>query len=123
MLQLFWSKADQMYLQRNGCPIGTIFGYVEDGFYDNIAEVRSFKEYANLSDREALKHVGEIKYRDLNGDGYITEKDRTIIGNTNPDFTYGFNIYLEYKNFDFTAFFQGVQGVDIFNLPSQQAWV
>ncbi len=60
-----WSKADQMYLQRNGCPIGTLFGYVEDGFFDNIAEVKAFKEYARLSDKEALKHVGEIKYRDL----------------------------------------------------------
>lgn len=110
-----WSKADQMYLQRNGCPIGTIFGYVEDGFYDNIAEVRSFKEYANISDREALKHVGEIKYRDLNGDGYITEKDRTIIGNTNPDFTYGFTSNLSWKNFNISFMMQGSQGNDIFN--------
>ena len=110
-----WSKADQMYLQRNGCPIGTIFGYVEDGFFDNIAEVRSFKEYANLSDREALKHVGEIKYRDLNGDGVITEKDRTIIGNTNPDFTYGFTSNLSWKNFSLSFMLQGSQGNDIFN--------
>ncbi len=110
-----WSRADQMFLQRNGCPIGTIYGYVEDGFFDNIAEVRSFKEYANLSDSEALKHVGEIKYRDINGDGYITEKDRTIIGDTNPDFTYGFTSNLSWKNFSLSFMLQGSQGNDIFN--------
>ncbi len=110
-----WSRADQMFLQRNGCPIGTIYGYVEDGFFDNIAEVHSFKEYANLSDSEALKHVGEIKYRDINGDGYITEKDRTIIGDTNPDFTYGFTSNLSWKNFSLSFMLQGSQGNDIFN--------
>ena len=110
-----WSRADQMFLQRNGCPIGTIYGYVEDGFFDNIAEVRSFKEYANLSESEALKHVGEIKYRDINGDGYITEKDRTIIGDTNPDFIYGFTSNLSWKNFSLSFMLQGSQGNDIFN--------
>ena len=64
-----WSKADQVFLQRNGCPIGTLYGYVEDGFYDNVAEVRSRAEYAALSDADALRMVGEVKYRDLTGDG------------------------------------------------------
>ena len=77
--------------------------------------MRSFKAYAKLSDSEALKHVGEIKYRDLNGDGYITEKDRTIIGNTNPDFTYGFTSNLSWKNFNLSFMLQGSQGNDIFN--------
>lgn len=82
----------------HGCPIGTLYGYVEDGFYDNISEVRSNKAYAGLSDAEAMRHVGEIKYRDLNGDGQITQDDRTIIGNTNPDYTYSFTNNLSYKN-------------------------
>lgn len=110
-----WSKADQVFLQRNGCPIGTLFGYVEDGFYDNISEVRSNKAYAALSDDEALRHVGEIKYRDLNGDGQITQDDRTIIGNTNPDFTYSMTHNISYKNFTLSFMLQGSQGNDIFN--------
>jgi TonB-linked SusC/RagA family outer membrane protein len=110
-----WSKADQVFLQRNGCPIGTLYGYVEDGFYDNISEVRSNKAYARLSDAEALRHVGEIKYRDLNGDGQITQEDRTIIGNTNPDFTYSFTNNLLYKDFTLSFMLQGSQGNDIFN--------
>ena len=110
-----WSKADQVFLQRNGCPIGTLFGYVEDGFYDNISEVRSNRAYAALSDDEALRHVGEIKYRDLNGDGQITQDDRTIIGNTNPDFTYSMTHNFSYKNFSLSFMIQGSQGNDILN--------
>ena len=94
-----WSAADQAFLQRNGCPIGTIFGYVEDGFFDNLAEVRSFPAYAGLSDTEARRYIGEIKYRDMNGDGQITAADKTIIGDTNPDFVYGFTSNLSWKNF------------------------
>ena len=110
-----WSAADQAFLQRNGCPIGTLFGYVEDGFFDNIAEVRAFKAYANLSDAEALRYVGEIKYRDLNNDGAITAEDRTIIGDANPDFVYGFTSNLSWKNLSLSFMLQGSQGNDILN--------
>lgn len=110
-----WSKADQVFLQRNGYPIGTLYGYVEDGFYNNISEVRSNKAYASLSDMEALRYVGEIKYRDMNVDGQITEDDRTIIGDTNPDFTYGITNNLSWKNFSMSFMLQGSQGNDIFN--------
>jgi hypothetical protein len=104
-----------VFLQRNGYPIGTLYGYVEDGFYNNISEVRSNKAYASLSDMEALRYVGEIKYRDINGDGQITEDDRTIIGDTNPDFTYGITNNLSLKNFSMSFMLQGSQGNDIFN--------
>lgn len=110
-----WSKADQVFLQRNGYAIGTLFGYVEDGFYDNVAEVRSNAAYAGLSDSEALRYVGEIKYRDLNGDGQISEDDRTIIGDTNPDFTYGITNNLSWKNLSLSFLLQGSQGNDILN--------
>ncbi len=110
-----WSAADQAFLQRNGCPIGTIFGYVEDGFFDNLAEVRSYKPYANLSDAEARRYIGEIKYRDMNGDGQITAADRTIIGDTNPDFVYGFTSNLSWNNFTLSFMLQGSQGNDILN--------
>lgn len=110
-----WSKADQVFLQRNGCPMGTLYGYVEDGFFDNVAEVRAMKQYANLSDAEALKMVGEIKYRDYNGDGYITAEDRRIIGDTNPKFTYGFTSDVSWKGLTLSFMMQGSQGNDIFN--------
>ena len=110
-----WSKADQVFLQRNGYPIGTLYGYVEDGFYDNVAEVRSNAAYAALSDSEAMRYVGEIKYRDMNGDGQISEDDRTIIGDTNPDFTYGITNNFSWKNLGLNFMLQGSQGNDILN--------
>lgn len=113
--QSLWSAANQAFLQRNGCPIGTLYGYVEDGFYNNIAAVKADPQYRNLSDAEALRYVGEIRYRDIDGDGKITEKDRTIIGDTNPDFIYGFTSNLSWKNFNLSFMLQDSQGNDILN--------
>ena len=98
-----WYGADNIFIQRNGCPIGAIYGYVEDGFYDNIQEVRADPQYTTAKDAVALSKVGEIKYRDLNGDGAITEADRTIIGDTNPDFTFGLtnNISRKHRSLSF----------------------
>ncbi len=112
--RLFWG-ADNIFIQRNGMPIGAIYGYVEDGFYDNIAEVKANPQYKNYSDAEALQMVGEIKYLDTDNSGAITTSDMTIIGNTNPDFTYGLTTSLSWKNFSYSMFFQGSQGNDIFN--------
>ena len=89
-----WSKADQVFLQRNGCPIGTLYGYKEDGI-DPL--------------------TGEIVYSDLNGDGVVTEADRTIIGNTNPDFTASLTSRLSWKGLSLNLMLQGSYGNDIFN--------
>ena len=110
-----WYGADNIFIQRNGCPIGAIYGYVEDGFYDNIQEVRADPQYTNAKDAVALSKVGEIKYRDLNGDGAITEADRTIIGDTNPDFTFGLTNNISWKNLSLSFLLQGSVGNDIFN--------
>lgn len=61
---------------------------------------------------------GSIDYYDLNGNGYIDEGDRTIIGNPNPDFLYGFNTSLRYKNVTLSAVFNGSHGNDLFNFNS-----
>jgi TonB-dependent starch-binding outer membrane protein SusC len=81
-------------LVRVGNPLGVFYGYIEDG----------------------LDGKGAIKYVDLNKDGILTSADRTIIGNPNPDFLYGFNSRLNYKNFDLNFFIQGSKGGDIFNV-------
>jgi len=111
-----WSKYDEMFIQRNGCPMGALYGYVEDGYFDTVAEVLATKQYSTYSEAEALKMVGEVKYRDINGDGYIDKNDRTIIGDTNPKATYGFTNSLSYKNWNLTFMLQGSQGNDILNL-------
>ena len=59
--------------------------------------------------------MGGLKYADLNGDGRINEQDRTWVFNPVPNFSWGLNINLGYKEFDFTMFWQGVAGVDVVN--------
>lgn len=58
---------------------------------------------------------GAVNFVDTNGDGIITEADRVVVGNPNPDFTYGFNTSLTYKNLTLTAFFAGSYGNDVYN--------
>ena len=110
-----WYGADNVFIQRNGCPIGAIYGYVEDGYYDNEAEVRADPQYTLSNDATVKSKIGEIKYLDLNGDKKITEADRTIIGDTNPDFVWGFTNNLSWRNLSLSFMIQGSQGNDIFN--------
>ena len=89
-----------------GHPMGAQVGYVADGIF------KSQEEIDNHATQEGAG-LGRIRWKDLNNDGVITEADQDWIYDPTPDFSYGLNVYLEYKNFDFTMFWQGVQGVDI----------
>lgn len=89
-----------------GHPMGAQVGYIADGVF------RSQDEVDNHATQEGAG-VGRIRWRDLDGDGAITEKDQTWIYDPTPDFSYGINVYLQYKSFDFTMFWQGVQGADV----------
>ncbi|MBU3821951.1 TonB-dependent receptor [Flavobacteriaceae bacterium XHP0103] len=87
-------------------------GYVMDGIYQNQAEVDAV---FTGNPGQTTVQPGDIRYLDLNGDGNITNADKTIIGDALPDFTYGLNLSANYKNWDFNAFFTGVQGRDLIN--------
>lgn len=89
-----------------GHPMGAQVGYVYDGVF------KSQEEVDNHAQQEGAA-VGRIRWKDLDNNGIITEADQEWIYSPVPDFTYGFNIYLQYKNFDLTMFWQGVQGVDV----------
>lgn len=88
-------------------PYGSIVGYVVDGLYQNREEV--------LACGQENARVGGLKYADLNGDGRINADDQTWIFNPVPNFSWGLNVSLNYKDFDLSMFFQGVCGVDIYN--------
>ena len=81
-------------------------GYIYDGIFKSQDEIdnHAIQEGAGL---------GRIRYKDLNGDGRITEEDQDWIYDPTPAFTWGLNISLQYKNWDLTMFWQGVQGVDV----------
>jgi hypothetical protein len=89
-------------------PIAQFYGYVVDGIFQNQTQVN------NHADQPG-KGVGRLRYRDLNNDEVIDDKDRTFIGNPHPRVTYGLNINVFYRRFDLGLFIQGVQGVDLFN--------
>ena len=86
---------------------GSIVGYVVEGLYQNQTEV-------NKSGQDNAR-VGGLKYADLDGDGKITSADQTWIFDPVPAFSYGLNVALTYKNFDFTVFWQGVYNQDVYN--------
>lgn len=90
-----------------GQPIGVFYGLQVEGIFQNEAEV------AASSQPNAVP--GDFRYVDLNGDGVIDARDRTVLGNPNPKYYYGLNTNFSYKNFDLTVDIQGVAGVDIYN--------
>ena len=91
-----------------GHPLYAQVGYVADGIFKSQAEVDNHAEQSGAA-------VGRIRYRDLDGDGKITEKDQDWIYSPVPALSYGVNLYFEYKGFDLTMFWQGVAGVDVMN--------
>lgn len=92
-----------------GAPMGSFYGYKVEGVYQSYADILNSAPSA-LGDYAP----GDLKYSDVNGDGKITSDDRTIIGNPSPDFMYGINASLSYKNFSLSFDFQGVYGNEIY---------
>ena len=110
----FTTRLPAISLTRAGLPIASFFGYVVEGVLKNDAEALAATQIPGYT------RAGVFKFKDVSGpdgvpDGKINASDRTVIGNPHPDFTYGLNLNLGYKNWDFTVFAQGVQGNEIFN--------
>lgn len=91
-----------------GSPIGLFYGYKFIGVYKDQQDFNNSPKYANSA-------VGTVKMADTNGDGVINLNDLTVIGDPNPDFTFGITNNLSYKNFDFTIVASGSYGNDIQN--------
>ncbi|MBR0432835.1 MAG: TonB-dependent receptor [Bacteroidaceae bacterium] len=89
-----------------GHPMGAQVGYVYDGIFKSQDEIDDHATQNGAG-------LGRIRWKDLNEDGIINEKDQEWIYSPVPDFTWGLNVYLQYKDWDFTMFWQGVQGVDV----------
>ena len=89
-------------------PLASFYGYQMIGIFQNQNEING---YASLPGTKP----GDVKYKDITPDGVIDANDQTFIGSPFPKFTYGINLDLTYKQFDFSAFFQGSQGNKIFN--------
>ena len=86
---------------QEGFALGYFYGYKTDGIFQNDAEVAAHPSQLALG---AEATPGDIRFVDVNGDGVINSDDRTDLGSAIPAATMGFNIQLEYKNFDFSAY-------------------
>lgn len=89
-------------------PINVFYGYVTDGVFQNADEVRNHAVQPGAE-------PGDIRFRDLNNDGVITETDRTIIGNPNPSWLYSMTNRFTWRGFELSIYFQGVGGNKIYN--------
>ena len=102
-------------LIKEGYPVNVFYGYITDGIFQNQDEVDRHAVQMPGSNSATSTSPGDIRFKDLNNDGVINDKDRTVIGNPNPKFTFSLNNTFNYKNFDLTIFLQGSYGNDIFN--------
>jgi len=102
-------------LIKEGYPVNVFYGYITDGIFQNQDEVDRHAVQMPGSNSATSTAPGDIRFKDLNNDGVINDKDRTVIGNPNPKFTFSLNNTFNYKNFDLTIFLQGSYGNDIFN--------
>ena len=96
-----------------GQPMGVYYGYVADGIFSTMEEVANHAEQAG-------KGLGRIRYRDIDGNGLIDEKDQCIIGNPNPNVSMGLNLDFKYKGLSLSMFFYSELGFDVINSTKRQ---
>ena len=128
----FYSSGKDDYILQVGGEVGLFYGYVYDGLYSvndfdldtwnnktkwvlkpGVPEMTTDVLAASTSGDPSMP--GKMKFKDLDGDGKITDKDRTVIGNTNPRWQGGFGLSGQWKDFDFTANFTYMLNFDVYN--------
>jgi len=92
-----------------GAPIGSFYGWKVAGVFQNE------EEFNSLPRRGSEGGVGDLRFEDIDGDGQITDADRTFLGSPIPDFIYGLNLNLAYAGLDLAIEFNGQSGNEIFN--------
>jgi TonB-linked SusC/RagA family outer membrane protein len=108
------------FVTKVGQPVGMITGYISQGLFQNYKDIVGHANQTSNStvtvDPNTGSWVGDVKFSDINGDGVIDQKDRVVLGNPWPKYTFGFNNFFSYKNFDLNIFIMGSVGNDIVNL-------
>ena len=103
----------ELYRAQVGYPIGYFWTYKTDGVFQNQEEINAWKAAGKGTIVEDIV-PGDLKFVDLNGDGAITDEDKTMTGDPNPDFNVGVNFSVYFKGFDFAASGYGMFGQQIF---------
>lgn len=107
---------DNHSITQNGYAVGSYYGWKVAGIFQNQQEIDALNAQSPTGKyQDGDTAPGDFKYIDLNGDGQITDEDRTVIGNGFPTLSYGLNLTASYKNFDFSMNMYGVAGMDIYS--------
>lgn len=106
----------QISFAQNGHPYGFFYGYRTEGVFQTDEEAAAANQNVG-----GTPHAGDLRFADTNGDGSVDASDRVQIGDPNPDWTFGLNLTASWKNLDFSVFFQGVAGNDIYRFYRRPA--
>lgn len=98
-----------------GLPVGSFYGWITNGIFQNWNEVNSYAYQYQGTDAANGTAPGDIKFLDINNDGVVNDYDRTYIGNPTPAWNCSMTNSFSYRNFDMQVFLQGVAGNDIYN--------
>lgn len=118
----WYSNFQTVSMYKVGQPMGVFYGYETEGIFQNADEIRRHATqtggnvpYSNSIDRTSGVWPGDIKFKDQNGDGVIDSNDQKVIGDPNPDLTYGWTNTLQYKNWELSIGLTGQFGGKILN--------
>jgi TonB-linked SusC/RagA family outer membrane protein len=125
----WYTEFQEATLTTTGEPLGVFYGYVTDGIFENEEDILNHAVQfvdpdsqteenpngVNMVDKTTGIWIGDIRFKDINNDGVVDENDRTIIGDPNPDFTFGFNNTFTFRNFDLSIYLTGSYGAEILN--------
>jgi TonB-dependent starch-binding outer membrane protein SusC len=92
-----------------GYPVGYFWGWKTNGIFQTEEEVNSYRNGEGILIQPNAQ-PGDLRYVDVDGNGSIDEKDKTMLGSPIPAYTFGFNVQLNFKGFDFSVLANGVQG-------------
>ena len=102
-------------IHKVGYPVAAFYGYVTDGIFQSQEEVEQHAVQTIGSDQYTSTQPGDIRFKDLNGDGVINEDDRTILGSPTPSWTFSMNNRFEFYGVDIELYLQGAAGNMIYN--------
>jgi TonB-dependent starch-binding outer membrane protein SusC len=111
-----YSNAPAAYRKaEEGYPIGYFWGYQTDGIISTAEELAAYKaQFGNNTPQGSLIALGDVKYKEVQVDNKINENDKTMIGDPNPDYIFGFSLSGNWKGLDFSVIANGTAGNQIF---------
>lgn len=112
-VNMLYDNSPEFYRAENGHAIGYFWGYQTAGIFQNKEQIANWNADGKHGILQSDPQPGDVIYVDQNQDGIIDDNDKVDLGNGTPDFTYGFNLGFNYKNFDFSLVAYGAAGNQI----------